>query len=605
MSLPPSFLDELRARTRVSSVVGQDVKLIKAGKEYKACCPFHHEKTPSFYVNDEKGFYHCFGCSKHGDAISFLTDYRGLGFMDAVKELAGKVGMEVPAPDPRAQERAQKRAGLIDVTEASADWFREQLNGIDGSGARAYIGKRRLSDATVQKFGLGFAPDSRGKLKRALGQFDEKMLVEAGMLIDVEGKDPYDRFRGRMMIPIRDARGRTIAFGGRIIGDGEPKYLNSPDTPLFDKGNSLYNLDLALAAARKADRVIVVEGYMDVIALDQAGIAEVVAPNGTALTEGQLHLLWRMSPSPILCFDGDAAGQKAARRAAERALPLLGPERSLSFVTLPDGQDPDDVVKQGGAGAFEKILEDAEPLVERLWREERDATELVTPEQRAALKMRLWSHAKSIQDPSLSQLYREEWLARFDKLVGRGERQYQPRAQWKQKGGRWTPPPPPVGSDAREIARVGIGGPTVAAMLHGYALFPQAIAEDVEVLAALPIADPDQARLRNHLVDAALSGETLDRSRIATILAGDGLGAPPRVVMGFSFTRPDEQPEVAARDLKLALEAIAATAEIDQALEEATQALGHGDENAFAEQQRLHARKAEMNERLASLAIGD
>ncbi|WP_265570696.1 DNA primase [Sphingomicrobium nitratireducens] len=604
MSLPQSFLDELRARTRVSSVVGQDVKLIKAGNEFKACCPFHNEKTPSFYVNDEKGFYHCFGCSAHGDAIGFLTDYRGLAFMDAVKELAAKVGMEVPAPDPQARERAEKRAGLIDVTEGAADWFEKQLAGIEGGEARRYIEKRGLTPATVKKFRLGFAPDSRGKLKRALDKFETPMLVDSGMLISVEDKEPYDRFRGRLMIPIRDARGRVIAFGGRIIGQGEPKYLNSPETPLFDKGRQLYNLDLASAASRASGRVIVVEGYMDVIALDQAGISDAVAPNGTALTEGQLHLLWRLTGEPVLCFDGDAAGQKAAVRAAMRALPLLGPERSLRFVELPSGKDPDDIVSQGGKGAFEALLEEAEPLVDRLWRHERDAAPLGTPEARAGLKQRLMDHAKTIGDPSLAQLYREEWLARFDKLVGRGEREAG-GGRWQQKRGRWVPPAPPVGSEARDIARAGIGGPVVGAMLYGYALFPEAIGEDVEALAALPISDPSQARMRNHLVDAALSGESLDRARIATILASDGLGAPPRTAMGFSFTRPDADQGTAMRDLKLALDTIAATAEIETALDEATRRLQDGDEQAFAEQQRLHRARDEMNERLASLAIGD
>ncbi|MBB3763719.1 DNA primase [Sphingomicrobium lutaoense] len=603
MSLSPAFLDELRARTRISQVIGQDVKLIRAGKEYKACCPFHNEKTPSFTVNDEKQFYHCFGCGAHGDAIRYLTDARGLGFMDAVKELAGKAGMEVPAPDPRAQERAERRAGLVDVTEAAATWFREQLGGIEGAGARAYLDRRGLTKETIAKFGLGFAPDTRGKLKAALSRFGNDKLIESGMLIRPDDREPYDRFRGRLMIPIRDPRGRTIAFGGRIIGEGEPKYLNSPETPLFDKGRQLYNLDLAAAACRKSGRILVVEGYMDVIALDQAGIGEAVAPLGTALTEGQLQLLWRLSDAPILCFDGDAAGRNAAIRAAERALPMLGPQRSLAFVELPTGKDPDDLVKEGGKEAFEALLAKAEPLVERLWRHERDAAPLTTPEARAGLKQRLFQHAKSIEDGSLSQLYREEWLARFDALLGRGQGAATPR--WQKKGGRWTPPPPPASAAVKDISRVGIGGPQVAALLRGYALYPEAIAESVETLAALPIADPLLARTRDRLVDAAFSGESLDREAIATILAADGLGGPPRPSMGFSFTRPESDAPTARRDLGLALEAIAATAEIELALDEATKRLAGGDADAFAEQQKYHAARAEMNDRLASLAIGD
>jgi DNA primase len=289
VSLTPAFLDELRARTLLSALIAPSVKLIKAGREYKACCPFHSEKTPSFYVNDEKGFYHCFGCGAHGDAIRFLTDARGLPFMDAVKELASKSGMDVPAPDPRTREKAERSAGLYEVMEAANRWFIEQLEGAEGSAARGYLKERGISEGTKKRFGFGFAPDSRGKLKNALERFGIDKLVEAGLLIKPDdGKEPYDRFRGRLTFPIRDARGRCIAFSARILGTGEPKYLNSPDTPLFDKGRTLFNLDLASAASRTTKRLIIVEGQMDVIALDQAGLGEAVAPLGTAVTEAQL-----------------------------------------------------------------------------------------------------------------------------------------------------------------------------------------------------------------------------------------------------------------------------------------------------------------------------
>jgi DNA primase len=352
VTLSPQWLDELRTRTTLSSVIMPSVKLTRAGREWKACCPFHNEKTPSFTVNDDKGFYHCFGCGAHGDAIRFLTDDRGMPFMDAVKELAAKAGMEVPAPDPRAQEQAERAASLTDVMADVAKWYSEQLNGLAGADAREYLKRRRIDAATTQRFGLGLAPDNRTALKRALGKLGEDRLIETGMLIqpDEGEKDSYDRFRGRLMIPIRDPRGRVIGFGGRILGEGEPKYLNSPQTVLFDKGRTLYNLDRAAPASRTGKRLIVVEGYMDVIALDRAGISEVVAPNGTALTEGQLERLWRLDPSPILCFDGDNAGRKAAIRAATRALPLLRPDRTLRFVELPAGQDPDDVIRAAAVG---------------------------------------------------------------------------------------------------------------------------------------------------------------------------------------------------------------------------------------------------------------
>src|SRR5438105_11305175 len=413
MTLSPSWLDDLRARTLLSAVIAPSVKLIRAGREWKACCPFHNEKTPSFTVNDDKGFYHCFGCGAHGDAIRFLTDQRGMQFMDAVKELAGKAGLEVPAPEPQARERAERTASLTDVMGEVAKWYSDQLQGIAGADAREYLKRRDIDQATMQRFGLGLAPDSRTALKRALEKLGEDRLVETGMLIKPDEGDSYDRFRGRLMIPIRDARGRVIAFGGRILGAGEPKYLNSPDTPLFDKGRTLYNLDRAGPASRTARRLIVVEGYMDVIGLDRAGISEVVAPNGTALTEGQLERLWRLDPSPILCFDGDNAGRKAAVRAATRALPLLRPDRTLRFIELPAGQDPDDVVRSGGREAFEALLASPEPLDARLWRHELEAEPLSTPEAWAGLKERLIGLANAIGHADLSRLYREDWLNRF------------------------------------------------------------------------------------------------------------------------------------------------------------------------------------------------
>src|SRR3954454_117553 len=447
MTLSTAFLDELRARTVLSSIIAPSVKLIRAGREWKACCPFHNEKTPSFTVNDDKGFYHCFGCGAHGDAIRFLTDQRGMQFMDAVKELAAKAGLEVPAPDPQARERAERTASLTDVMAEVAKYYSDQLQCIAGADAREYLKRRDIDPATMQRFGLRIAPDSRTALKRALEKLGEDRLVETGMLIKPEEGDTYDRFPGRLMIPIRDARGRVIAFGGRILGEGEPKYLNSPDTTLFDKGRTLYNIDRASPASRTARRLIVVEGYMDVIGLDRAGISEVVAPNGTAVTEAQLERMWRLDPSPILCFDGDSAGRKAAIRAALRALPFIGPERTLRFVELPAGQDPDDVVRSAAGGdgaaqqkagreAFEALLAAPEALANRLWRHELEAAPLTTPEARAGLRQRLIDHAASIGDPALRQLYRDDWLARFEALV-RPERPARQRGPWRpgQRGG--------------------------------------------------------------------------------------------------------------------------------------------------------------------------
>lgn len=421
MSLTPQFLDELRARTSLSTLIGQTVKIQKAGREYKACCPFHNEKTPSFTINDEKGFYHCFGCGAHGDAIRWMTDQRGLPFMEAVKELAASAGMEVPAPDPRAARRAEQAKGLHDAMAAAQALFETQLAGLEGAEARAYLARRAISEATRRSFGFGYASDSRGKLKAALKDYGEAMLVEAGMLIKPDNEaDSYDRFRGRLMLPIRDIRGRVIAFGGRILGKGEPKYLNSPDTPLFDKGRTLYNIDKASPASRQTGRVIVVEGYMDVIALAQAGFADAVAPLGTALTEQQIERLWQMVEVPVLCFDGDAAGQKAADRAAMRALPILKPGHSLSFVTLPPGMDPDDVIRTGGKEKFETFLALARPLVDRVWEHELNAEASDTPEARAGLQQRINERVASIAHPLVRKQYADELRSRFFKTFGWG-----------------------------------------------------------------------------------------------------------------------------------------------------------------------------------------
>ena len=617
VTLSTQFLDELRARTTLSAVIAPSVKLLKAGREYKACCPFHAEKTPSFTINDDKGFYHCFGCGAHGDAIRFLTDAKGLAFMDAVKELAGKAGMEVPAADPRDKDKQERAAGLHDVMAAAQAWFADNLNGIEGGAARAYLAARGIDAAAIARFGLGFAPDSRGKLKTALKALGEDKLIDTGLLIKPEedAKGSYDRFRGRLMIPIRDPRGRVIAFGGRIMGDGEPKYLNSPETVLFDKGRTLYNLDRAAPASRTAGRVIVVEGYMDVIALDRAGIGEVVASSGTALTEGQLERLWRLEPAPICCFDGDAAGQKAAVRAAVRALPHLAPGRTLRFVALPAGQDPDDVVRSGGRTAMEALLETPEPLVEQLWRHEVAAALLDTPEARAGLKQRLMDHAGAIGDGTVRPLYRDEWLRRFDALVrpeqalrGRSGG-FTARIPWKKgRDGKFAPPPPPVGAAARAFGAGGIDRATARALVLGHALFPQALDDHLETLAGLAIGDAPARALRDRMVDLAVAGAALDRDALVTILSEPETASAWRGVskgdeLGFTFTRSKSDPGQARRDLGLALEAVVALGEIDSALGEATRRLERDmDDAAFAEQQRLIDERARYNDRLASLA---
>ncbi|MBC3942496.1 DNA primase [Sphingomonas albertensis] len=604
MALTPQFLDELRGRTSLSALVGKTTKLTKAGREHKGCCPFHNEKTPSFYVNDDKGFYHCFGCSAHGDAIKWMTDQRGLPFMDAVKELAQAAGMDMPAMDRQSAAKAERAKGLHEVMSDAADWFTEQLNGLPGTDARALLDRRGIRPETARAFGIGFAPDSRGKLKTALKDYGDPMLVESGMLISVEGKDPYDRFRGRLMIPIRDPRGRTMAFGGRVLDGGEPKYLNSPDTPLFDKGRTLYNLDKAAPASRKSGRVLVVEGYMDVIALAQAGFSEAVAPLGTALTEAQLERLWRMVDVPLLCFDGDGAGQKASLRAAHRALPLLAPGRSLAFVTLPQGQDPDDLVRAGGPGAFEALLKTPEQLVDRLWASEVAAEALDTPEQRAGLKRRLHELAEGIADPSVKQQYHAEFKNRFYEHFKPARVPFTPRGE--RPSGGWKPPAAPVTADAKAFRAIGIDHALAKPILAGLIRHPAEITRHMEVLGSLRLLDGELGRLFETVVDVALEDQKLDSGRLLTILAGSGFKSVASDLlradtMPFSFTQTVADPARVRSDLDEAIMIMVARPEVDAALagvnkEEVTLSAA-----AFERQMALVKEKLALEVRLANL----
>lgn len=624
MSLPPQWLDELRARTTLSTLIGKSVKIQKAGREYKACCPFHNEKTPSFTINDEKGFYHCFGCGAHGDAIRWMTDHRGLPFMEAVKELAATAGMDVPAPDPRAAKKAEQAATLHDVMAAAQDWFARELQGVEGAEARDYLKRRGIGEATLKAFGFGYSPDARGRLKDALKSHGEPSLIEAGLLIDPDGTEPdggkqkkrgsYDRFRGRLMIPIRDARGRVIAFGGRILGNGEPKYLNSPDTPLFDKGRTLYNLDRASAASRQTGRVIVVEGYMDVIALSQAGFGEAVAPLGTALTEQQIERLWKMVEVPILCFDGDAAGQKAAVRAAMRALPLLRPGHSLAFATLPVGQDPDDLIRAQGPATFETVLQGAEPLVGRLWSHEVASAPLDTPEQRAGLKQRLRDITSQIRHEDIRAMYAQAFRERLDALFFTRRQNATPlpsrdRRPWRK--GEFRPFPQPVSGEVRAIGSGGLEGILLRGILSGLLRYPGEVRAHLEELSNLHIADRQMRDLMEFLLSTAMQQEILDTDALLPILGQGELynmakGLLRADALNFTFTRKDADPGRARRDLGEAIRVMVAGPEIDSALADATRRMSETlDEASFAEQQKLREMKAEHERRLADLMQPD
>lgn len=616
MSLTPQWLDELRTRVSLSALIGRSVRVQKAGREFKACCPFHNEKTPSFTINDEKGFYHCFGCGAHGDAIRWMTDHQGLPFLDAVKELAASAGMEVPAPDPRAARRAEEQKSLHDVMAAAQDFFVRSLAEEQGAQARAYLASRGFPAATVRDFGFGYAPDSRTALKEALSQFPEDMLIEAGLRIVVEGRDPYDRFRGRLMLPICDPRGRVIAFGGRILDKTKtdaPKYLNSPDTPLFDKGRTVYNLHRAAPASRQSGRVVVVEGYMDVVALAAAGIGEAVAPLGTALTEDQIERLWRMTETPVLCFDGDAAGQRAAARAIVRALPLLRPGHSLRIAVLPAGLDPDDLIKQRGLAAMEDVLGAARPMVHVLWDIEHAAGPLATPEDKAGLKARLMAHVETIADGDIKALYRRDLLDRFGELAypQRERPAFQPRLQAGQRSapsgrkGPWQPPAPPLSAaNTAKMQAVGERRSLLAAVLAGLIAQPAEIARHAEALARLEVADAGLGALLDALVDMIQStDQPLESGAVHPILAKRGLRAPTADdYAGMRFGFLDGKGPDAAEELAEAVELLTGLPAVEAALAEATRRHeAEFSDETFAEQQRLLQRRLALLARLGQM----
>lgn len=417
----PEFLDELRARVRVSDVVGRHVKLQKRGNAWWGLSPFKKEKTPSFTVDDNRQSYHCFSTGQHGDIIKFLMETKGLTFPEAVEQLAAEAGMEIPKSSPEAAEQAEIRKGLIEACEAAAVFFQSMLRRAPGRQATDYLKGRKVAEEQIEKFRLGYAPGDRTAMKDYLINkgFTEATLVEAGLIIKPDdGGASYDRFRNRVMFPIEGPRGAVIAFGGRALdADARAKYLNSPETPLFHKGDVLYNFNAARAAAADTKKpLIVCEGYMDVIALWGAGFKTAVAPLGTALTENQIALLWRQSDEPVLCFDGDSAGLSAAYRSIDRALPMLKPGKSLNFAFAPEGQDPDDLIRSGGAPAFQAVLDETQSLADVLWRREIEAGELSTPERRAALRARLRDLIKGIADKDVRQAYGVEIANRLRDL---------------------------------------------------------------------------------------------------------------------------------------------------------------------------------------------
>lgn len=461
MALSPQFLDELRARVGLVDVISRRVKLQRKGREHGGLCPFHNEKTPSFWVNEEKGFFHCFGCGAHGDVIGFVMRMEHLSFPEAVERLAAQAGMEVPRASPAERAKAERYKSLATALEAACAFYERQLMGSPGREALDYLRRRGLDDVTIARFRLGFAP-SGNQLKAQLLKegYEEVMLLEAGLLgRNEERNETYDYFRGRVIFPIADARGRVVAFGGRILGEGSPKYLNSREGEVFHKGKMLYGLAHARRGAVETGQLIVVEGYMDVIALHKAGFNTAVAPLGTALTEAQLIEMWRLADEPILCFDGDAAGQRAAARAAERALPLLKPGKSLRFVALPAGEDPDTLIQNQGTEAMRELLAQARPLVDHLWDLEVATHPADTPERRARLEQELEALAKRIQDGTVQRAYRRSLRDRFWERFGsrfpKGRQAGRPSDG--ERGRAWAgaaEPPPQSGLQAPGDVRV-------------------------------------------------------------------------------------------------------------------------------------------------------
>ena len=427
MRFTPSFLEEVRDRIPIADVVGRRVtfdrkKSNPAKGDFWGCCPFHGEKTPSFHCENQKGRYHCFGCGVSGDHFKFMTELDGLSFPEAVERLADEAGIALPAVDPQAAIKAEKRASLYDVMVMAAQFFRDQLQTADGAKARAYLRDRGLSGKIQQEFGIGYASSSRSVLKEFLGSKGvEKEKIEACGLV-VHGPEiavSYDRFRDRIMFPILDAKSRCIAFGGRALSSDVPaKYLNSPETELFSKSNVLYNYAKARGTCQRDDSLIIAEGYMDVIALSAAGFENAVAPLGTALTEQQMELAWRVGGEPILCFDGDEAGQRAAYRSIDTAFPGLKPGRSLRFALLPEGEDPDDLIKRAGPGAFGEVLANARPLADMIWNRETAGRTFDTPERRAELERALFGTVKAITDENVRRHYQQDVKERLAAYFG-------------------------------------------------------------------------------------------------------------------------------------------------------------------------------------------
>lgn len=604
MSITAQFMDEIRARLSVSEIIGKKIKVTRAGREYKACCPFHNEKTPSFTINDQKGFYHCFGCGAHGDVIGFVMQYNNLSFMEAVEQLAAQAGLEVPQATPQEREKSERQKTYYEILDICTKWYEDQLFAPENNFALTYLKNRGLSDDIIRAFRLGFAPEDRDIFVKAMAdrKIPAQVLKELGMTRPYKNKaGDYAFFRGRIMFPVADRRGRVVAFGGRILPefdkpDGNftpPKYLNSSDHPLFQKGRLLYNYTKARQAGADSKPIIVTEGYMDVIALAQAGIEGAVAPLGTAMTEDQIELSWKISPfdekRPYLCFDGDAAGKKAAYRALERILPNLSADRSVRFIFMPEGEDPDSLVKAKGSKGFYEVMEKAMPLHEALWQKETEGRMITTPEDKAGLKARLDGLIATIRDKTVQGFYFKEMNNLIFKNFSWSGGRQKDKTNWQ--GKKTFSVTRKVETPLSEKMRVR------AHILLGCTLnHPDLFYEEEEVLSRLLIDREDIFQLRNDLLlilaDLAEEGD-ITRDAVRALLVEQGHEKCLNDLLSSSLYNkaPFARPETDLSEVEAGWKDVLDRMQKDQELEDRKQAALAAARGGFEEKElaRLHS----------------
>ena len=631
MRFTPQFLDELRARLPVSEVVGKRVKLRKQGREFIGLSPFNKEKSPSFTVNDQKGFFHDFSSGKHGDIFGFVMETEGVSFPEAVERLAQLAGVPLPKVSHEDQARSARAKTLHDIMDLAAKFFEATLASRAGAKARGYLADRGLDAGVQLKFRLGYAPSERFALKEHLGSHGIPVedMVEAGLL--VAGDDipvPFDRFRDRIMFPITDLRGRVIAFGGRALEkDAQAKYLNSPETPLFHKGATLYNIATARQAAHDGAVVIAVEGYVDVIAMVMAGFPATVAPLGTALTEDQLALLWKMADEPVLCFDGDSAGLRAVYRAVDLAMPRLKPGKSLKFALLPQGQDPDDLVRSAGREAVAEVIGAARPLAAMLWARETEGHTFDTPERRAALEARINEVTSGIGDDAVRKYYRQEFSGRLQQFFapaqaargnfpprGRGE-PWRDRGQtdWRQRGGGGSQRPAagPARNTPYVVVSQQMGSSPVhrghrtavpkreALILQAALNYPWLLHDHMEELASLEFRHADAEKLKNALIDIAAHAAAADAGAIKAELEARNLTEVMERIAASITTSSvwGARPEAAPDDVLVTWQQLVALHRqehsLTKELKDAEQALGQ--DNSEANYLRLRDVKARLS----------